>query len=380
MNVLIAANYSAPNSGNFIASLITLGRALREQGNFAVFVFPKSTNTLRNTDANWCRWFEREGFSVELLSLEENSENQLRDLLHLVNAYSIDVLHLHFGIFHKIMLKNRSCFKGKKIIMHDHMDFPAGYKPTFQNSGKNMLTAAVYNLLDIRYVAIASQKHQFFRRIIRKCYYLPNALSYERNISHSMDRDTCRQKLGILPTDEVCLFLGWSLDIKGLDIAIKALHTCRETNPNLILCIVGFGHTPAESAAQYIESKTGISASSPWIKYLASTEDMYAYHRAADVYLSASRTESFSYGLLEAISQNTPVAVSDIEGAKWSWEYSKCFHYPVEDHLACSLAIRDALKTGRAASNADDIIRNYDIHDWCRQIIAIYTEGYKSKS
>lgn len=374
MNVLIAANYSAPNSGNFIASLIELARMLKTQGDSAVFVFPKNSNTLRDTDANWRRWFEREGFPVELISLEENQEQQLRDILQLVDAYSIDVLHLHFGIFHKIMLKYRNRFKGKKIIVHDHMDFPAGYKPTFLNSGKNILTAAVYNLLDIGYVAIASQKHQFFRRIVRKCYYLPNALSYERNIPSSMERDACRQKIGILPTDEVCLFLGWSLDIKGLDIAIKAVHACRETNPNLILCIVGLGHTPSESAAQYIESKTGIRVSSPWIRYLESTEDMYAYHRAADVYLSASRTEAFSYGLLEAISQNTPVAVSDIVGTRWSWEYSKCFHYPVEDHLACSKAIGDALKAGRAASNAMDMIQEYDIHDWCCKMINIFME------
>lgn len=374
MNILIAADYKAPNSGNFIASLIELGRSIKQSGGSAIFLFPASTNTLRKTNANWRNWLERESFPVVIFPLEASEEDQLHSLLELVNKHSIDVLHLHFGIFHKLMLKHRSKFKGIKIIIHDHMDFPAGHKADLRNNVHNLINAAMYNFLDISYVAIAAQKYDYFRKKIRKCWYLPNALSFERNVPESMKRDDCRNAMGILPTDKVCLFLGWSLDIKGLDIAIKAVNECRKSSPDLVLAIVGFGASPSPSASQYIEERTGISASSPWIKYWVSTEDMYSYHRAADVYLSASRTESFSYGLLEAISQNTPVAVSDIVGTQWSWSYSKCFHYPVEDYQACSKAIMRALKAGRNESNAHEIICKYDIHDWCERIIAIYQE------
>lgn len=374
MNILIAADYKAPNSGNFIASLIELGRSIRRHGDSAIFLFPQSTNTLRETASNWCRWFEREAFPIELFSFECSEEELLHDLLKLVDQHSIDVLHLHFGIFHRIMLKHRSKFKGKKIIMHDHMDFPFGHKNDLRSNIRNLVNAALYNLNDIGYVAIASQKYNYFRNKIRKCWYLPNALSYERNIPESKSREDCRKSMGLLPRDKVCLFLGWSLDVKGLDIAIRAVNEYRKSSPDLLLAIVGFGAAPSHGASQYIEERTGISATSPWIQYWTSTEDMYSYHRAADVYLSASRTESFSYGLLESISQNTPVVVSDIVGTQWSWEYNKCFHYPVEDYQSCCKVLEQALKVGRSESNANDIVSKYDIRDWCEQVIAIYKE------
>lgn len=44
MNIMIAAGYAAPKSGNFIASILALGRRLRESGDRVVFVFPYTVN------------------------------------------------------------------------------------------------------------------------------------------------------------------------------------------------------------------------------------------------------------------------------------------------------------------------------------------------
>ncbi len=58
MNVLVTANYAAPKSGNFVASLIALGRRLRKDGNNVYFVFPKQTD--------WIIWFERGLYNRDL--------------------------------------------------------------------------------------------------------------------------------------------------------------------------------------------------------------------------------------------------------------------------------------------------------------------------
>lgn len=109
-----------------------------------------------------------------------------------------------------------------------------------------------------------------------------------------------------------------------------------------------------------------------WIHFLPSTEDMFSYHRAADVYLSASRKEAFSYGILEAISQNIPVVVSDVEGTQWAKEYSKCVQYPVEDPVSCAAALEKALLSGVSPSNKEQLMEHYGINSWCQQIIDIY--------
>lgn len=41
MNVLIIADYKAPQSGNFIASVLELGLMMRRQSNNVVYMFPE---------------------------------------------------------------------------------------------------------------------------------------------------------------------------------------------------------------------------------------------------------------------------------------------------------------------------------------------------
>ena len=80
----------------------------------------------------------------------------------------------------------------------------------------------------------------------------------------------------------------------------------------------------------------------------------------------------FPYGILEAISQNTPIAVSNIEGTSWSWDYNKCFVYETEDPTDCANAIRKALDKGRSYSNYQAIVEKYSIVHWCEQFIGEY--------
>ena len=99
---------------------------------------------------------------------------------------------------------------------------------------------------------------------------------------------------------------------------------------------------------------------------------MFSYHRAIDVYLSASRSEAFSYGILETISQNTPVVLSDIIDTRWCIKYSKAFSYPVENYQKCADAIEKAIKAGRKESNYKDIIEEFSIGNWCERVIDVY--------
>lgn len=258
---------------------------------------------------------------------------------------------------------------GVKVLIHDHMDFAAGTNLIKQK----ILCAAqsvFYRKNNVAIVSVNPQKNSAY--IFSKHYYVPNGLSLIRNITHSQTRDEVRTALKINPDEKLCLFLGWDVHRKGLDIAVKAISEIRKTNPDVILGIVGLGDPPSNERLRYIQDSTGISPNSSWIKYLPSREDMFAYHRSADVYLSASRSEAFSYGILEAISQNTPVAVSDIKGTSWCHSYSKSVVYSTEDYKACANAICHALTLGYEKSNADEIVQNYSIKKWCQQIVDIY--------
>ncbi len=364
MNILIAANYATPKSGNFIASLITLARKIRENGSNVYFVFPKR--------ADWIEWFEKENFNVDIIDYENYSiDEQFCKLNELIKRYEIDIIHIHFGMFRQALVRNRSKIKSVKILVHDHMDLYVGANYFLQRMGFVFLSL-VYAIKKITVITVNKQKKTNYFFLKRK-WFVPNGLSLERYVSYSMTREECRAKLGLAPEEKTCFLLGWDLKRKGLDIALKAVQRCREKDPTVVLGIIGAGEgTPSDYAKAFIRNECGIDPDEPWIRYFDNFEDMFAVHRAIDIYISASRKEAFSYGILESISQNTPTVVSDIKGTKWASEYTNCHFYPVEDPDKCADAITKALQNGRRDSNYLDIIDKYSIDKWCNNIIEIY--------
>ena len=366
MNILIAADYATPASGNFIASCVELGRALKKSNNTLTFIFPENNNTISKD--SWVHWLEREGFKVYLTPKDKPDNQNPTFLQSIIKTHQIDILHIHFGMFQHTIMKYAKEL-GVKLLIHDHMDFPAGCNLT-----KERTRCIVYSLLYRKNkIAIASvNPHKNSAYIFTKHWYIPNGLSLIRNISKSATKEETRAKLKINDNEKICLFLGWDYYRKGLDIAIKAVNKVRKIDPNVVLGVVGFGNAPGEDCLRFISEKTGIEPNTPWVRYFPSCEDMFAYHRAADVYISASRSEAFSYGILEAISQNTPIVVSNIKGTSWCHKYNKLFTYPTENADACADEIMKALSLGRSKSNADEIVEDFSIEKWCSQMLEIY--------
>ena len=366
MNILIAADYATPASGNFIGSLVDLGRDLKKDNHKLFFIIPESSNTL--SENSWIHWLENEGFKV-FLTKYKDGEEALTFLREIINKNNIDILHLHFGMYHRIV-SNYAKSLGVKIFVHDHMEFNPKVSLVKQKI-YCALTSLRYRINKISIVCVNERKCKSY--FFAKRFFIPNGISFSRNVTSFITREEMRNKLGLTDNQKLCLFLGWHLHTKGMDIAFKAIEKLSESNSNIVLGVVGHSGNPSDDRLSSIKEFTGVDPRSSFIKYLESKEDIFAYHKAADVYLSTSRTESFSYGVLEAISQNTPLVVSNIPGTAWSHSYSKVFVYPTEDHNSCANAIEQALKLDRnAPSNFDQFTEKYSIENWCKAIKAVY--------
>lgn len=367
MNIMIAADYTAPKSGNFIASIIALGRRLRNAGEYVLFVFPE--------EKKWIQWLIEEKFDVETLNRTNalvggTVDNRFDILKKIIKKYDIELIHSHFGLFHHELVFQRDKLGDIKILIHDHMGFGLSPNMTIQYL-ELMAYSVLYRLKHINVIAVMEKKKNAYVFLKNK-WFVPNGLSLERYIEHPMTREECRNKLGLKGNEKCVFLLGWDLKRKGLDIALKAVQKCREMDDTICFGIIGVGMDPSDEVKAFIIRETGMDPSESWIHFFDSYEDMFAVHRAVDVYLSASRKEAFSYGLLESISQNTPVVVSDIPGTKWAEIYDNSYFYPVEDVEACAKAIMAALNTGRKVTNSIDIVDKYGIERWCDRIIQIY--------
>lgn len=370
MNILISADYGSQTSGNFIASLIELGKYAEENGNRVVYVFPKPFN---NKTYPWLSWLDSFGFDSILIDYYNTSSDQiLGQLQDIVLKYSIDLIHTHFSMFRDILIKNRHQFKKIKIIVHDHMDFNAYQSDKIQRI-KFAVLSLFYRILNINVITVMEFKKNTYVFLKGKRWHIPNGISFKRNVIQSESREECRKRLEIQDNEILCLVLGWDAKRKGIDIAMRSVvEFQQDPKQHLVLGVVGFSAKPTEHQIASLQQLSGTDVTDSHIRFLDNYEDMYAYHRASDIYLSSSRKEAFSYGLLEAISQNKPIVVSDISGTAWSQEYTNCFVYPVEDAEACAKALYKAYTESKPETNAQELLEKYDIHKWCEKVYDVY--------
>lgn len=229
----------------------------------------------------------------------------------------------------------------------------------------------LYRMKNINVIAVMEKKKNAYI-LLKNKWFVPNGLSLERYVHRSMGREQCRKELGLKNSDKCVFLLGWDLKRKGLDIALKAVQKCREVDENICFGMIGVGTTPTDYVKKFIQHETGIDPSEPWIHFFDSYEDMFAIYRAIDVYLMSSRHEGFPYALLESISQEVPVVVSDIPSTKWARLYNNSYFYPTEDIDACADAILRALSNRWKKTNSAEIIDRYGIDQWCDKVIEIY--------
>lgn len=372
MNVLIIADYRTPKSGNFAASILDLGIALRKNGSKTVYMFPE--NETRG-GYSWSHWIESNQFDVILFDETQHDDSKLAEFKRIIKEYKIDIIHSHFGYLHKFLLsKHREIGRKVKIVFHDHMDF-SEIRSIKRQKIAVMKRALLYRMFDANVISVMKKKDNAYWLVgKRRHWYVANGLSLHRAEQEQRTREALREEIGVKQNEKLALFLGWDLHRKGLDIALKGIAEYRKETPNMKIGVIGAGVGKPYERTETFLRKAGCNPNEDWIIYLDSYEDIFALNRAIDIYVSASRAEAFSYGILEAISQNTPVVVSDIEGTSWSWEYDKCVSFRNEDVASCAVALKKAAAMGRCESNYQAIVNKYGNDVWCERIMEIYQE------
>lgn len=366
--VLVMANFKAVCSGNFINSLLSLAEFGKDYFKF-IFMFPLRDD---GSECSWTDYIRKHGYEVVLYD-EHQPKEQIKELLFkVIEDNKIELIHNHFSCLNDICLWNKELHSMVKILYHDHMDYVAE-EPVKPQLKKQIKLAKRYREYGIGVISVMKRKHKGYF-LTRKRWYIPNGITFKRNIDCSLSREECRKVLNIKDDEKLCLFLGWDIYRKGLDVAIKAVQLARKQGHNIILGLAGFGENISDDEIDRIKSIIGFDPRQDGVRFLDAWEDMFALHRAADVFLSASRTEAFAYAILEAISQNVPVVASDISGTRWCYKYSKSFKFPSGDHIRCAEQIIKASSCRDNPSNYKEITNKYNIDSWAKKVIAVYNQ------
>lgn len=121
-------------------------------------------------------------------------------------------------------------------------------------------------------------------------------------------RAQMREELGLRDEETVLLFVANELERKGFHSIMKALRILGKESFRLVVAGRVSAREVMRSAAAFKLSEKVIVT--------GPTEDVAAYHAAADVFVLPTQYEAFCLAILEALGSGLPVVTSDVPGAR----------------------------------------------------------------
>ena len=356
---LFICNYSSLYGGNFIASIRQLAMRINKMHGekVIVFAFPKKAS-----EQAWCNLI-KEKYCVVFYN-----ENQYKkDIKNIIKKVNPGILYTHFVSPKDVLFFKKAAKPYCKVVSHIHSDFSNSKKTSFVAKIKSVLYFLC--LKDIVQIFVGNSINNIFKS--KRHYVIPNALCLERENSNNIEVN--RATLGIDKDDIVIEVFGWSPFTKGVDVAIDAVaNLINFSSRHIVLLII----TDEDKATEdFIVNKYGQIPQ--YVKLAKPVSDVFVYHKMADIFLSASRSEGFSYSTLEAIFIGKTVVISDIPGTSWAQSFAGVFVFKNKDilDLANTLAtsisyflenpITERKKFGDKCMN---------IEEWCDSIMEVLYE------
>ena len=163
------------------------------------------------------------------------------------------------------------------------------------------------------------------------------------------------------------LMFGWQPYTKGLDTVLDACEEMNEQEQAIELLVSSQEKTYAFIKKRY-HDKNPI-----WLKLLSPTSDVASLYAQADMMVSASRSEGFSFCLAESLYCGLPVIYSDIPGTSWAGEF-KCAHiFKTADPVDLCRAICECMKQGitkeQQIANRELMEKKYSLDAWTEKVV-----------
>ena len=344
----VVASYYGPYYSNFVASLYAFNEMMLANNHIVIYVFPKEVEQFE--------WVKK---------LQETSKIYYLDY----NPYSFN----NFKALKKI-------FKNEKInLIYSHMcgwDFTAHLAAPFTpiiwhmrlgvdnvNKKKRIKNWIKFNILGFGktyHIAVSEPVTQAINSFKPKnqCVTIRNALDFSR-LKEPSTKNVDNKNI---------LIFGWQPHTTGLDVTLDACEKLIADGKKIRLLV-----SSQEVTYEYINQR--YAEIPDWLELLEPTSDVSSLYNRADIMISASRSEGFSFALAEAIYSGLITVVSDIPGTSWSSEF--CARYEFASGDADSLkyvletALNHSITEDEQNNNRQILEQKYSMDVW---VDAVYKE------
>ena len=357
MTVLQVCAYGAEYPGNFIASLTDLEKKLSESGVKTIYAFVE-----RAAEKSWCKEICKRTKVYFLPEAKARILPKTYKLFKKIYAENdINIVHSHFELYD--MPATIMAPSNVKVFWHLHDPIQVG------NNLSDLLWRIQYGIVG------------------KKAFLLSVSDYYRRSVvSLGFPEAQTTTVLNGIDTSRIChcsedvkrkvnfLTFGWDFYRKGDDIILNACEKLYQEGYNFTLMLNGNEHT-WPNLDKFLDG-----AQPPYLLRGNPSSDVNALYNQADVFIQASRQETFSYAVCEAAYAGLPVISSDISGLEWAHALPSVTFFESENVQELYICMKSFLDGRRISQEhtmkSKQIIQdNLSLDTWSNTLIKIYGLG-----
>lgn len=373
LRVLHVTDYASAYEGAFIRQLRMLDEEVRGRGGRASALCLTAAACRRE----WARTLEDDGW--QLREIPDGSTRAQRRVARAIADHVLelrpDVVHVHFGTYD---LSTRAALRSLRRLLGDAMPRLVWHYRTalettiegrsavrrvkdrlkFEHAGRDVdLFVGVTRALADE-VAARGAPADRARGIVAGC-------DTERFRRDPETRARVREGLGLEESDVLLLHMGWSWHRKGGDLLAQAVRTLEGGGgPRIVACSIG---APEDALLGSVRP-------------LPISDRVHEYHQASDVFISASRSEGFGNGLVEAMACERVAVAAAADGQVETFRgLDGVVPVPVGDAGAIVDAVRELVRV-RASwptlgqANRAHVLEHHSMRRWARDMADAYAQ------
>jgi glycosyltransferase involved in cell wall biosynthesis len=369
--VIQLADFGAPYSGNFIASLLALDIVLKKKGFRQLLILP-----LRAKDRPWLAHLHKSNIPVYFLPDKMSPMLLAHQIAGMARNENVVVMHTHFTSFDVpawlYMIFTRLKKISPKLIWHMHSYFPDEMNSSLIRRVKDILKFRIMGR-SVGIIAVSEEIQHWFlaRGFTGNSHVVLNCIDILKATQSNKSKIEIRRELRIPENKFLFLAFGWDPFRKGVDLLLEAFAKL-SGETECVLLIIG-GTKLKEFVAERL---SGIRPS--WICIDEPRECVADLYNTVDAFISASRWEGFSYAVGEAMANGLPVISSNIESLKWARPAEGVVFFDSGKVDSLIQAIKNVTLLSSQdlndikQSNRDFIEKNFHIDTWAQNICSIY--------
>lgn len=319
MRIGIFTDTYPPFINGVSTSIVMLEHALEEKGH-EVFIVTVNNENMSYKYENENKIIRIPGIPIGIYDYRLSGVYPIR-AVEKIKKWNLDIIHSHteFGIgtFARIMAHQLDI-----PLVHTYHTMYEDYvhyitKGYFNRASKKIveyLTKFYCDKTATELIVPTKKAYDLFKekyKVDRNVHIVPTGIEISRFYKENYKKreiSALRKKLEIEPDDFVILFVGRLGHEKSVDLLIEGQVGLLKTDPHCKLVIIGDGPDAGDykelARKLRVQDSVIFTGKVPW-------EEVPKYYQLADVFATASRTETQGLTVIEAMAASVPVVAAD---------------------------------------------------------------------